>query len=576
MWNIKRLKIYIVTLFAAVCSVGCSDFFDNELTNVIKVDGHLISTDRDAFYQICGILQEMQQIGDGYVVCGELRGDLLSQTRNSSQELRDIEFFDADTTNRYLNERKYYALINHCNYYIDRIDRNAFAEKSDTLIGQVKCIRAWAYLQLALDYGRVHYFTQPVLNVSDQVEVTDYHVPDEILTTADNAMLPSQLIQTLITDLEPYCPADGTKEAFPFISGEYSTINSYPTSYLFIPIRFMLGELYMWQEDFEKAARMYHQLILDRSLIVDGRYRNRWRNAECEDVSTRDWSGQFSTLSTNNQVSVIAFSTEFEQSKTQLPDLFSRDYQLCASTACRELFETQQYTEKLETVSIPGDLRGEGKTSDYGCYVMTIPSDDEMLEEKTDAYVTKFEKMKFSDSYYFSLCRSALVYLRYAEAVNRLGKHELALAVLKYGLNATNLRNNNYIDRRELNGESYTDFGQITQRYESVFSSNTGLHSRGCGDADLNLAYAIDVSAGVDSLTDVENKIMDEYVLECAFEGNRFHDLMRIAQYRRSASYLAIKVASKLSLVDGSPRSREGWIDYLSERRNWYLPSCGR
>lgn len=87
------------------------------------------------------------------------------------------------------------------------------------------------------------------------------------------------------------------------------------------------------------------------------------------------------------------------------------------------------------------------------------------------------------------------------------------------------------------------------------------------------MSYFIDISGGVDSLTDVENKIMTEYVLECSFEGNRFHDLMRISQYRSDPSYLAGKVAVKLAAVEGSPRSREQWIAFLSDRRNWYLPS---
>lgn len=89
----------------------------------------------------------------------------------------------------------------------------------------------------------------------------------------------------------------------------------------------------------------------------------------------------------------------------------------------------------------------------------------------------------------------------------------------------------------------------------------------------MNAAYKIDISSGVDSLTDVENKIMDEYVLETAFEGGRFYDLMRISQYRRDPQYLAARVARKLSQVAGSGRSYDDWLIYLSDQRNWYLPS---
>lgn len=575
MWNIRKWKQLCGALAMTVLCCSCTDFFENDLTSVTDTDGRMIRTERDAFYQMCGILQLMQQVGDGYFLSNELRGDLLTQTRNASQDLRDIEMFAADTTNQYLNERKYYALVNNCNFYIDRIDRGAFGAKSDTLVSQVKCIRAWAYLQLALDYGRVHYFTRPVLHMDGETDVTDYSVTQQELEEAGNEMVPRVLIDTLINDLLPYCPADGREEVFPFSTGEYATINSYPTTHLFIPIRFMLGELYMWREDFAKAANMYYQLITDRGLTVRNN-RNAWANSACEWVSVLTWNSQFSSDFTTNLVSVIAFSNDYEQGMTRLPQLLSDEYQLGASAACRDIFNSQQYTIGITTVALPGDLRGEGRTSDYGTYVMAVPSDDPMAEEATDAYVTKLEHMMFSDSYYMGLCRAPLVYLRYAEAVNRLGKHQLAMAVLKYGLTADVLNNGNYIDRKELTGEPYLDFGQNTPLYVSLFSSNVGMHGRGCGDVSLNPAYVIDTSTGVDSLTDVENKIMDEYVLECAFEGNRFHDLMRISQYRSDPSYLAEKVAAKLSAVPGTTRTREQWVDYLSDRNHWYLPSLTR
>lgn len=559
-------------LAVALLCGSCSDFFENDLTSVTDADGRVIATERDAFYQMCGILQQMQRVADGYYLANELRGDLLTQTRNSSQDLRDIEFFEADTDNKYLNERKYYALVNNCNFYIDRIDRGVFGTKSDTLVSQVKCIRAWAYLQLALDYGSVRYFTKPLTKVDEAVEVTDFTVSDEALAEQGERMLPEKLVDTLIEELLPYCPADGRTEEFPFTTGEYASIGSYPTSSLFIPIRFMLGELYMWRQDFASAANMYYQLMLDRRLTVSGSYCNKWRNSYCEEVSVRSWAGQFSSLS--NYVSVIAFSDENEDGMTRIPDLMGTEFQLAASPVCRGIFSEQQYTIGINAVPLTGDLRGEGVTSDYGTYVMSVPNSS--TEEKTDAYVTKMARMTYSDTYFMSLCRSALVYLRYAEAVNRLGKHSLALAVLKYGLNADNLSNRNYIDREELTGESWLEFGQNILIYQSIFAGNAGLHARGCGDADMNMNYAIDTSGGVDEMTDVENKIMDEYVLECAFEGNRFHDLMRISQYRSDPSYLASKVAAKLATVDGSPRSREEWLAFLSDRRNWYLPSLTR
>ena len=70
-----------------------------------------------------------------------------------------------------------------------------------------------------------------------------------------------------------------------------------------------------------------------------------------------------------------------------------------------------------------------------------------------------------------------------------------------------------------------------------------------------------------DSILWVEDQLVNEYALETALEGNRFHDLMRISRYRKDASYLANKVAAKFS---GSMRDKI--IGKLSDQSNWYLP----
>ena len=59
--------------------------------------------------------------------------------------------------------------------------------------------------------------------------------------------------------------------------------------------------------------------------------------------------------------------------------------------------------------------------------------------------------------------------------------------------------------------------------------------------------------------------IEQELVLETAFEGNRFHDLMRFAIRRDDNAYLADKVAAKHKDNQGAIRSK------LMDRTNWYL-----
>ena len=103
------------------------------------------------------------------------------------------------------------------------------------------------------------------------------------------------------------------------------------------------------------------------------------------------------------------------------------------------------------------------------------------------------------------------------------------------------------------------------------FSGNYGLHGRGCGQQNLQLdpTYVIEECATAeDTLRFVEDELLAEYALETALEGNRFHDLMRIARYRNDPSYLADKVADKFA---GS--GREAIRAKLKNPQNWYLPT---
>lgn len=64
----------------------------------------------------------------------------------------------------------------------------------------------------------------------------------------------------------------------------------------------------------------------------------------------------------------------------------------------------------------------------------------------------------------------------------------------------------------------------------------------------------------------VEDKIILELALETAFEGGRFHDLMRIATRRGDNAYLADKVAESHTGDKEAIRSK------LMVESNWYLP----
>ncbi|WP_315817804.1 hypothetical protein [Paraflavitalea speifideaquila] len=78
------------------------------------------------------------------------------------------------------------------------------------------------------------------------------------------------------------------------------------------------------------------------------------------------------------------------------------------------------------------------------------------------------------------------------------------------------------------------------------------------------------VAAGADSLTYIENSLVNEGALENAFEGTRWADLLRVARRRNDPAFLANKVYAKL-IKDGIPDA-EAVKQRLMDKQNWYLP----
>ena len=163
-----------------------------------------------------------------------------------------------------------------------------------------------------------------------------------------------------------------------------------------------------------------------------------------------------------------------------------------------------------------------------------------------------------------------MVYLRYAEALNRAGYPQSAFAVLKYGLYPD-------IVEKQIDEAERTAAGSLIDFDIDYFSvDNTqGVHSRGCGNAECDTLYCLPqpetaLATRQDTVDYqiplVENMIVSEMALEGAFEGYRYYDLMRVALRRGDAAYLA----TPISLRNGTPDGRLQQL--LMDKKNWYLP----
>lgn len=585
----KRKSLIGILLVGAMMfmTTSCADMFNIESNRVVYDNSHDLGSTADSVYSVMGILHAFQQIADRYVILGEVRGDLVDVNEHTKASLRNLADFNYEPENEYIDASVYYNVINNCNYLIANMDttlrHNNTLVMTDEYVAALS-IRAWTYMQLAINFGKVPYYTQPITTVA--ASEADYPMYDV-----------KQLALELIPQLLPYM--DYKLPKWTGISAGGTEVSEQ----LFPPIQLILGDLYLWLGDYKNAWDTYHAFITDNKTINmrvntgsetstfngyvslgNGQAATTAKNTERQ-WTNRSWVSYTKTLTTilgsgYEALCVVPMQTSTQDGTvSEVPSLFySNDntHQLTGSARWEEIGKAQTY------VLGPQDAKAkEAKSFTY----LSNKGD-----QRVNAVIKKFEKEedefevinKFYDGGttitdgtktiytidYLTLYRRGLVYLRAAEAANCLAaqEHDASLSVQAFGI----LRDG--FDILFPNGNIYKD---------EIQPYVLGVHSRGCGDVyydtlvyvvrDENIAqyYNKEIEAITfnDTLNFVEDHICDELAMETSFEGNRFTDLIRFAE-RRGPAYLAEKVACR----KGSDNRDEALYQKLLNKDNWYLP----
>jgi hypothetical protein len=561
---------------------SCQDMLETNSNRLVSDDDYQLTNPEDPYAVIAGILTELEQVADRYVLLGELRGDLMNTSTGAVLDLQEVNNFQVSTGNKYADKRAYYNIINNCNYALQRMDTSLVIQTQKIMLpayAELKTIRAWTYFQLAQIFGKAVYLTEPIADLDGSL-------------SKETPIALDELVDRLVTDLKPYM-------AVPVVSSNVS-----PNA--FMPAALLLGDLYLYQQNYNEAARMYYQIIKNgveetpRELNVASAV-NRWL-AGFEYAS----AGHLDVYGTE-RLAAIYFSEDAKNLHSKLVNLSLNDKPsilpsanfVAEMTAARYYYTTAADGSGIISYR-EGDLRGniqqrgDFQVGDAYFYVNTQYSpqpeplifkyfltskaigtgsdpDNELLN-KEFKFSTGGGSLYISTGGLFYLptvpvYRIPHLYLRYAEAVNRAGKPTLAFAVLKYGLTEANLKKPDRVNPAEL-GEDYTNFTNST-----TFDSNTATAVRGRGYGIQNASvYAIPDSIGgvpatrQDSIEWIEDRILEELAAETAFEGNRFFDLLCISRNRPNhPAYMAKKVAAKYP----NAAAMEAKLKTLD---NWFLP----
>ena len=112
----------------SLCILLCGAIFMSSCEDMLEVESDRVEynlddlTLNDTVYSVLGILKKVQAVVDRQVLLGELRGDLMVVNEKSAvTDIQKIARFEFEDENKYIDVKDYYAIINNCNIYLNRV-----------------------------------------------------------------------------------------------------------------------------------------------------------------------------------------------------------------------------------------------------------------------------------------------------------------------------------------------------------------------------------------------------------------------------------------------------------------------
>ena len=623
--SLLHFHVFGIILMTAVIFSSCQEFIEPD-QELIKEESDMYKNWEEFRSAEMGMYSLQQNLVEQLVVLGELRGDLLTITDNATSDLVEVHNFNISKDNVYASPVNFYKLIGACNKLARQIeteqpsvlDRNAPVNNYDRLYGEVLCMRAWAYFNAVRIYGKVPYIHKSLTSVNeieeyvnssseyldtlyinfdpDSTQIPDGYNNDTIRDTTivlEKQFLDQKaVIDTFTRQLETEVKTVGVNHSI-----NNNDITWLVTVWNDYAWHVLLGQMYLTEGDLANAWNHFEPILYNFTSET-----NDIRFGLDDRFQRNNWSRIFTTIDTYEHIYTLWFGKPYQQT-TELQSMFSiippNKYMMKPTAKAIQYWESifdnpvyrlnEQDPGKSEVIKPgrPGDFsRGYGISYKYykdgeEMEEDTIQNmlqkkvkgnmiDVQMLMNNVDTVVTKYSinKDEFAHDANFIIYRAAGVHLYAAELYARWNHVYGGLSTPRPNTNkALNILNDgDYTNRQQLGVRGRAGFGDT--EYEKVSLSNIIFqHHPHTNKITGYKDYTQQLGEKQKYLID---QIMEEKAREMAYEGERFYDLMRVAQRRHDPLYLAERVASKFADLNISVDSLD-IVNKLKNPQNWYI-----